>query len=226
MKVTLKIGGFLFPRELDPLLIGMYARELNRLHDKGHRLLVITGGGEVARRYIDEARRLGASEGLCDVIGIQVSRLNASLILSSLDERAYPCVPTSFEEALSFTASGRIVVSGGLQPGQSTNAVAALLAEAIKADLLINLTDVDGVFTEDPKLNPAAKKLEEVTVTQMIELVSGKSIVAGGYKLLDPIALRVIGRSRIPTKIVNGREVSNLERAIKGEAVGTRIVPE
>jgi uridylate kinase len=114
---------------------------------------------------------------------------------------------------------------GGLTPGQSTNAVAALAAETVQADMLLNATNVDGIYDRDPK-EPGAKKLESVTVDELSEILSGTGTRAGEYKLFDPVAIRVVGRSRIPTAIFNGNDPENLLRLVKGEKVGSRIVHE
>ncbi len=224
MKITIKLGGFLFPREIDINLLHKYVKELTQLYRKGHHLSVITGGGEVARDYIEKARTLGATENLCDTIGIQVSHLNAHLLISGLGDAAYPSLPSHLDEALRISTLGKILVMGGLQPGQSTNAVAALIAEALRSDILINLTDVDGVYTSDPKIDPTAKKFNKVTPDQMMQLINKKNISAGGYKLLDPIALKIINRSSILTYIINGKDITNLEKVLKKKPIGTRIV--
>ncbi len=113
---------------------------------------------------------------------------------------------------------------GGLQPGHSTNAVAAIAAETVKAEIFVNATDVDGVYTSDPTKDPTAKRLEEVTVAELTKILSGGAVRAGTYDLMDPVALKVIERSRIPTTIVDGRTPINVLKAIRREKIGTRIL--
>lgn len=121
--------------------------------------------------------------------------------------------------------SNLIVVLGGLQPGQSTNAVAALAAEAMRADLLVNATDVGGVYTADPRKDPNAKKLDKVTPEELMTILSTEGFRAGEYQLMDPLAIRIIQRSGLPVVIVDGRDPSNIEKALRGKRIGTRIVP-
>ncbi|HID90792.1 TPA: UMP kinase, partial [Candidatus Bathyarchaeota archaeon] len=147
LNVVLKLGGHLIPLTLDADVIARYAEKIREL-SRENRVVVVVGGGENARRYIDAARALGADEGVCDIIGIEITRLNARLLISKLGRDAYPVPPTSIDGLRRAFAESRIVVMGGLQPGQSTNAVAALAAEAIGADVLVIGTDVDGVYTE------------------------------------------------------------------------------
>jgi len=134
-------------------------------------------------------------------------------------------MPESPEDLMASIASGLIVVMGGLQPGQSTNAVAALAAEAMRADLLVNATDVDGVYTADPRKDPNARKLDKVTPDELMGILSTEGFKAGEYDLMDPQALRIIKRSKTPAIIVDGRDPSNVEKALRGKGIGTRIVP-
>lgn len=223
MKIVLKLGGFLFQKNLDIDLINLYIDILKKLFSEGHELVVVTGGGSGAREFIDISRKVGSSEAICDEIGIEYSRLNARLLLSGLKE-AFPEVPVNLHDVKKYFKINKLVVMGGLQPGQSTNAVAALVFEIIGADILINATDVDGIYSEDPKINPNAKKYEEISIKDLLEIISNKQAIAGSYDLLDPLSLTLIARSKIETWILNGKNPENIERLITGEHVGTKIV--
>ncbi len=224
MKVVIKVGGHTFPSKPDIERVSTYVELFRKVKHEGHRLVVVTGGGEEAREYIAAARVLGGSEALCDLIGIYMSRLNARLLIAGLGEDAYPEPPISIEELRRAFETGKIVVLGGLQPGHSTNAVAAVSAESIEADLLINATDVEGVYTADPKENRSARKLDVIKADELLRIVLEGRQEAGSYELFDPVAVMVVKRSRIPTRIVDGRRVEIIERAIRGESVGTLVV--
>ena len=224
LRIVLKIGGFAFSTEgrIDPL-ISEYIGLLKQLVSE-HQFVIVTGGGSVARSYIRIARAMQVPESLCDQLGILVTRLNARLVVDGLSDQAFPEIPTTVAELIRFFASGKLVAMGGLQPGHSTNAVAAIAAETIKANLFLNATDVDGVYTADPNRNPTAERLEEVHVNRLSEILVNSEISAGGYDLMDPIALRIIQRSRIPTVILDGRNIANVKTAIRSEKTGTRIL--
>jgi uridylate kinase len=226
VKVVIKLGGFAFQESINSKLLSEYAKEIKKLCIEGHSFLIVTGGGKNARRYIQASRDLGASEAFCDKLGIQVSRLNALLLLSSLWDYAYRRVPSTLEEAVAEFKEGYVVIMGGLQPGQSTNGVAALAAELVRADILINLTDVKGVFTQDPNISRDAEFLEAISIKQFEDIIAQKKYVAGGYKLFDPLALKVIERSKIRTIIASGQDSSNLEKIIRNQKVGTEIIIE
>jgi uridylate kinase len=94
----------------------------------------------------------------------------------------------------------------------------------VGAERLVLATDVDGVYEDDPKRNPKARKLEVATVDELERMFSG-GVRAGEYRLLDPLTLAVIKRSRIETRVVSGKPPSNITRALMGESVGTLIRP-
>jgi uridylate kinase len=224
LKAVLKLGSVVFDSELSGNKISSYAKVIKEFSKK-NRLVVVTGGGSNARKYIAAARELGASEFVCDQIGIDVSRLNARLLAAALGESAFPKMPESSDDLMESMGSELIVVMGGLQPGQSTNAVTALAAEAIRADLLVNATKVDGAYTADPRKDPKARKLDEVTPDELMEILSMEGFKAGEYDLMDPLALRIIKRSKVPVVIVDGHDPSNIKKALSGKRVGTKIVP-
>ncbi|MBS7626377.1 UMP kinase [Candidatus Bathyarchaeota archaeon] len=223
MKLVVKAGGYLFPSEIDTGDIRRFAAVMRQLRSRGHDIVIVTGGGFKARQYIEAVRRLGGDEAYCDEVGIRFARLNALLLISSLGDDAYPDVPETLQRLRAYHQHGKIVVLGGLQPGQSTNAVAALAAETVGADMLINATDVDGVYLKDPKKDPSARRLEEVSVKDLMRIVLDEKVEAGGYKLFDPIAIKIIERSKIPTWILNGRDPENILRVVEGGKVGTRV---
>lgn len=223
MKAVIKIGGFAFPGGEQRPLVDEYVRILRELVGE-HHLVVVAGGGQIARTYIDAARSMDVPESLCDQLGILVSRLNARLLVDGLGEYAFPEIPVNIDELKHYFASGKIVAMGGLQPGHSTNAVAAIAAETVRAELFINATDVEGVYTADPRKDTTASKLDEVTVSRLTQILAKVEVSAGAYDLMDHLALRIIQRSRIPTVILDGRKPANVSRALRNETIGTKVV--
>jgi uridylate kinase len=200
-----------------------YANLLRNLHKSGHTIVAVTGGGRLSREYIRAIRQLGATETLCDQIGIEVTRLNAMLLISALGEKAYPVPPMNISELSRALETSKIIVMGGLCPGQSTDAVAALVAELINADILIRTLDVDGIYTADPKKIPMAKKLSRISPSELLQTILKQEFWAGTYPLIDPTAVKIIARSNITTWFVNGLEVENIVRVVRGEHIGTLV---
>lgn len=220
-RVVLKITGSLFDRS--PKDIEETAEVLKDVLRELEALVVVTGGGEAARRYIESARKLGADQATLDEIGTEVSRINARLLIVALGPLAYPYPPDTLEEAVKAASVGKVVVAGGFQPGQSTNAVASLLAERLSASLLVNATDVDGVYDRDPKKYSGAKLLKEIDVAHLKRILEGGDVYPGTYDLMDPLALKIIERSKIPTRIVRCSPES-IKDALVGRDIGTLIV--
>ena len=145
------------------------------------------------------------------------------LLSAALGDSVYPVIPSSLEEISVACQSGKIIVSGGLHPGQSTNATAALICEKIKADRFLNATDVNGIYDSDPNKNPKAKMFREITIKKCMGLLNTESTQAGSYDLMDIVALKVIERSKIPTWVIKSdpRVIRNL--VMKNSQSGTKI---
>jgi uridylate kinase len=187
-------------------------------------LIVITGGGSIARLYINFARKLGLDEASLDLLGIAISRVNAKLLIASLGHYAYPEVPLSLDDVARFVESNKIIVSGGLHPGQSTNATSALIAEKTRASEFINATDVNGIYDSDPRKNKNAHLFAKIELDKLLNMLLKESSMAGEYDLLDIVALKVIERSKIRTRVIlsNPKNISN---TIQGRKyIGTELV--
>jgi uridylate kinase len=224
MKAVVKLGGALFKRDPDVEAIRTMGKTLASFVGEGNQLVAVAGGGQNARVYIDAARKLGADESTCDLLGIGITRANAELLRLALGGIAVPKIPTLLSEVTHHTSTGKALVLGGLQPGQSTNAVAALAAEITRSDFLVNATDVDGVYTADPKKNPKAKLLRSVSVDKLLAWAMAGDVYAGKYELLDPVALKIMQRARIPTRFVSIEDPSNITSALRGRDIGTLVL--
>lgn len=224
MRAVIKLGHSFSKGIPGPDDIRNQCDALKRIPQLGHRAVVVIGGGGLSRDYISVARKLGADWSECDQVGIDFTRLNARLFVIALGDSAYPKVARDLQELVELFSSGKIVVIGGVSPGQSTDAVSALAAEAIGADLFVRTLDVEGIYDRYPKSGTGAKKLEAVTIGELRRLVATGGEEAGQYKLLDHVAINILARSRIPTVFIDGRNPENVLKALKGEKIGTRII--
>jgi len=216
-RIVIKLSGI-----DDPKILKDYATFFIRI-SKICQPIIIAGGGKIARHYILHARSSGADESTLDELGIEVSRLNAKLLIYAMQDKAYPHPPTNLKEVTHAADSGLIVITGGLHPGQSTNATAALIAEKVRASVFFNATDVDGVYDSDPNKNKNAKKFKRIELKKLRNMLVHKESIAGGYDLMDIVALKVIERSKIKTRIIK-TDIKTLEKAIKGSPEGTEII--
>lgn len=220
-RIVIKLSGRVFGMD-NVKLLKDYASFLVKI-SKICQPVVIAGGGNIARHYISHARSSGADESTLDELGIEISRLNAKLLIYALKNKAYSHPPTTLQQVRHAVDDGLIVVTGGLHPGQSTNGTAALIAEKIQAEQFLNATDVDGVYDMDPNKFKKAKKFKRIELKNLRNMLVHEDSVAGGYDLMDIVALKIIERSKIKTRILNA-DPKNIEKAIKGENVGTEII--
>nr|2JI5_A Chain A, URIDYLATE KINASE [Pyrococcus furiosus]2JI5_B Chain B, URIDYLATE KINASE [Pyrococcus furiosus] len=225
MRIVFDIGGsVLVPENPDIDFIKEIAYQLTKVSED-HEVAVVVGGGKLARKYIEVAEKFNSSETFKDFIGIQITRANAMLLIAALREKAYPVVVEDFWEAWKAVQLKKIPVMGGTHPGHTTDAVAALLAEFLKADLLVVITNVDGVYTADPKKDPTAKKIKKMKPEELLEIV-GKGIEkAGSSSVIDPLAAKIIARTGIKTIVIGKEDAKDLFRVIKGDHNGTTIEP-
>ena len=220
-RIVIKFSGKVFAME-NVKLLKDYARFLVKI-SRTYKPIIVAGGGKIARHYINHARSSGADESTLDELGIEISRLNAKLLIYALKGKAYSHPPTTLKEAQQAVESGLIVVAGGLHPGQSTNGTAALIAEKTNASQFINATDVNGIYDSDPNNNKKAKMFKKIEIKTLKKILIHEDSVAGGYDLMDIVALKIIERSKIKTRVIK-LDIKNLEKAIKGQLIGTEII--
>lgn len=221
--LVIKLSGSVFNFKTTSKSLKEYAQVLLDIQTKVQPV-VVSGGGIIARHYVNLARSLGSDESSLDEMGIEISRLNAMLLSAALGDYVYPVIPSNLEEISIACQSGKIIISGGLHPGQSTNATAALICEKIKADRFLNATDVDGIYDSDPKKNKKAKMFKEITIKKCLDLLNNESTQAGNYELMDIVAMKVIERSKIPTYVIKSDPKIIRNLIMKNRQTGTKII--
>ncbi|WP_338042057.1 UMP kinase [Desulfurococcus mucosus] len=220
--LVLKITGKVFDEGAS--LVARYIELLRMLLDE-YRVVVVAGGGNMARKYISDARALGVSSNYwLDTIGIWASRLNSLLLASSLQPYAYPKPAASLEEVLDALSSHRVVAMGGLIPGQSTASTAVEVAEAVGVGKLYYFSAVGFVYDKDPLRHPDAKPLREVDATRLKAMLEQKQL-PGEYALIDEKALDLAVRSNIVIQLISHREPEKLMEAMRGGNPGSVIYP-
>ncbi|MFB6195902.1 MAG: UMP kinase [Haloplanus sp.] len=227
MRVVISIGGSVLAPDLDPDRVDGHAAAVERIVTEGCEVGAVVGGGGVARDYIGTARRLGANEVQLDQVGIDVTRINARLLIAALDGLAAPSPPHDYEDAGAALRRGDVPVMGGVMPGQTTDAVAAAFAEYVDADLLVYATSVDGVFSADPDGDPTAERYERLTGAELVDLIAPMSRGAGASAPVDLLAAKLIERSEMRTIVLDGTDPDRIATAaLRGEHSGTDVIPE
>jgi uridylate kinase len=122
--------------------------------------------------------------------------------------------------------AGRILIAAGWKPGFSTDNDAVVLAQRFSAGTVINLSNIARVYTDDPKKNPSAKPVEQLSWSEMLAIV-GSEWSPGKNTPFDPTAARAAAQSRIRVIFAEGRNLSNLSAILSGQAfAGTTIGPD
>jgi len=223
MRIVLRIGGSVVASPVNTELMSKYAEMVQTIKGQGHEVAVVVGGGALAREFIAIAKKLGLDEPAQDEVAISVSRLFAQLFLKKLGGMCCEKVTLTLDDAADCLSTGKIIVMGGLKPGITTDAVAALVAERIKADLLVKGTDQDGVYNKDPRKHMDAVKLDQLSFDDLSKVFSESKHKAGIHQIVDPEAVKIMKRGRLKLIVVNGFKPVNILTAVNGGSVGTMV---
>ncbi|MFH1056695.1 MAG: UMP kinase [Candidatus Micrarchaeota archaeon] len=182
-------------------------------------LVVVVGGGPLARKKVDAVRKAGGSEFHADVVAIQATRENARRVAKFLKNSVFV---TDFSKAPSLLARGKIVVSGGMIPGITTDTVAVLFAELAGARRLVNVSNVAGIYTADPRKNAGAKLIRRLSHEKLVRMASkADSRKARVNFVFDLVASKLAARSRISLYFVSA---GNFQKALFGRAFSGTVV--
>lgn len=191
------------------------------------KLIFVCGGGAPARVYQQAYREVitDASEqdsGAQDWIGIKATHINAELVKAIFGNLCKDSVVTNpTAEDVSF--SGRILVAGGWKPGFSTDTDAVYLAKRFGAKLVINLSNIAKVYTDDPRKNPDAKPIDTISWADFRAMV-GDEWVPGKNAPFDPIASRLAQEAGIRVICADGRNTANTLAILNGEAFEGTVI--
>ncbi len=222
---VLSVGGsILCDGKPNVTAIAKFSECLNDLIREGFKFVVVVGGGKVAREYISAAKALGATFFEQDLLGIDITRANAALLTVSI-ENAEQRILTDVREAASVLERGKTPIFGGLLPGLTTDAVAALIAEFLHATF-VNMSNVDGVYSADPATNPHAKFYPELSYDRLLSIVKLSAMQPGQNLVVDLPAAMILRRSRIPAFFLDGKDLGNFVAAIREQEFRGTVVRE
>ncbi|MFH2232038.1 MAG: UMP kinase [Patescibacteria group bacterium] len=193
--------------------------------EKGERFIIVVGGGSVCRKYQNAAKEITDLEAEdLDWLGIHTTRLNAHLLRTIFRDIAHPVV--SKNPTIDLDWKEPVLIAAGWKPGCSTDFDAVMLAQKCGAEQIINLTNVDAVYEEDPKVNPDAKSYEHISWADFRKIV-GSEWSPGANAPFDPIASKLAQEQGMKVVIARGTDIDNLQDIIDGkEFKGTLISGE
>lgn len=224
--IVMSVGGSLIvPDSIDTDFLGKLQSHITAEIKGGlRRFIIITGGGKTARRYQDAIKEIAPldSEDL-DWIGIHATRLNGHLLRTLFKDIAHPVMITNPDDILDVPKNTAVVVAAGYRPGASTDLRAIQIAERLGAQKVINLSNTDYVYTDNPHTNPDAKKIEDITWSDFRKLIPEKWD-PGLSSPFDPIAAKEAERLGIEVASIQGTTLDELTKFLDNKPfIGTRI---
>ncbi len=223
--IIISLGGSLVaPEQIDVDFLKVFKKSIIKNVDK-KRFFIFVGGGKICRNYQKALLDFGADNNDRDLIGIDVSRLNAKIVKQVFSDIAYPEIITNPTKKI--TTRKDVVVAGGWKPGWSTDYCAVMLAKNMGIKTIINLTNTDFVYDKDPKNPPAggpnAKPLKEVNWKEFRKIV-GDTWSPGLSMPFDPRASKMAEILKIKVIVINGKHVDRLENFLNNKSfIGTTI---
>ena len=229
-RVLLKLSGESLggrsARSIAPEALQRIAGEIKRARAQGVEIGVVVGGGNIWRGALDRGRAIGRVT--ADYMGMLATIINALALQDALEDLGVQTrVQTAIEisevaeayirrRAIRHLEKGRVVIfAGGTgNPYFTTDTAAALRAVEIEADVLLKATQVDGVYTDDPKTNPKATRLVSVTFMEAIRR---------RLRVMDATALTLCMENRMPIAVFDLSVAGNIAKAAAGKKVGTWI---
>lgn len=192
--------------------------------EKKRQFFLVVGGGATARQYRDAGETVvghALSRDDLDWLGIHATRLNAQLIRTIFQDVAHPYIIKHYEIIRKVVEP--VVVAAGWKPGWSTDYCATLLCEDYGVKHVVNLSNIDKVYSKDPRTFQDAQPIDHISWAEFRELV-GDEWVPGMNAPFDPVAARKAESLGIQVAVLNGHDLDNLERYLQGkEFVGTVI---
>nr|QQK87094.1 uridylate kinase [Treponema denticola] len=223
MVTVLSVGGSIVaPDKPDFDFLDKFSKTIRNwlLQDSPRKIIMVIGGGAPARDYqnayrkVCDLRKAPAKNDEADWIGIMATRLNAQLVKAVFEDLCPN--PVVYDPTTVDMFGGQILVAAGWKPGFSTDNDAVVLAERFSGNLVVNLSNIAKVYTDDPKKNPEARPIDSISWEDFIKIV-GTEWVPGKNTPFDPIASQRAQKAGIKVICAAGKDIENLENILNGK---------
>jgi uridylate kinase len=212
---------------IDNIRIGEYAEQIKTIIEMGVETAVVIGGGNIFRGVQAEQGGMDRTHG--DYMGMLATMINAMALQAALekikvDSRLMSAIemreiaePYVRRRAVRHLEKGRVVIfgAGTGNPFFTTDSAASLRAIEISADVILKGTRVDGIYTEDPEKNPAAKRYDQISFDE---------VYAKGLNVMDMTAFTLCKENDLPIIVFDMNKEGNLKALVEGEKVGTMVL--
>jgi len=227
MVTVISLGGSIVsPDKADGLYLKQLSEAVRGLIDADdeRRFIFVVGGGGPARDWQNAYREV-CGDKTCneeaDWIGVMATRLNAQLVKAVLAE--WCCQDVVYDPTVAEPIKGKVLVAAGWKPGFSSDNDAVLLAERFKAKVVINLSNIEKVYTADPKKDPSARPLDRISWDEFRAMI-GEEWVPGRNVPFDPVASRYAHAIGLKVICAAGRDLENLKRIVCGETFTGTVI--
>ncbi len=222
--IVISLGGSLIvPEQVDYKFLEKFKKTIRSLY-KTHRFVIVTGGGSIARKYIQALKAEGKSKLVLSQAGIRATRLNAQFLIQFFGKEANDSLPSNMKEVNNNINKNNIVICGALRysDNSTSDTTAAKLAHFLKTTF-INITNVKGLYTDNPKTNPKAKLIKKISWKNFEKMALKTKYQPGQHFVLDQQAAVLIKKYKIYTYII-GKNLKNLKKLLNDtDFEGTEI---
>ena len=214
--IVMSLGGSLIvPNKIDNIFLDEFKKVLLK-NSKKYKFVVVCGGGSIARTYINgfNSQNIKNKTYLQSLLGISVTRLNARFMTYFFGGDANKGVPHEIKEVSNLLMKNDIVFCGALRysPDQTSDSTAARLAHFFKCDF-INLTNVPGLYSQNPKKFKKAKFIPYISYKDFLKIVNQFEFYPGQHFILDQKTAEIINKYKIRTFIL-GPDMKNLDNLL------------
>lgn len=218
--IVISLGGsVLVPDEIDSKFLKSFVSIIKK-HTQKFRFIILVGGGKVCRYYQSTASSLNASDTDLDWIGIRIAQSNAELVRAVFKNLAHPRVLSNPTKKI--TSKKPIIIASGWKPGCSTDYDAIVRAKVNKAKKIINITNVDYLYTKNPSKYKSAKKLK-IAAWQTLQKLVGAKWKPGLNAPFDPLATKLASTSKLILVLI-GKNTKNLDRLLSSKSFKGTII--
>ena len=222
-KIVISLGGsIIVPDQIDTDFLKDFKNLISLQTKQDKKFVIITGGGKVCRRYNEALEKVvNPSKDDLDWLGIAATRLNSELVRISFGDLAFDKI--TMDPNMVPKTDKPIILGGGWKPGNSSDLAAVQSALSIGARKIINMSNIDYVYDKDPKKYTDAVKIEKISWKEFRQLLP-KEWGPGSNSPFDPVAAEKAESMGIEVVVLNGKNISNLEKCLNGEKFAGTII--
>tara|TARA_Y100000310_G_scaffold342598_1_gene446480 strand:+ start:845 stop:1531 length:687 start_codon:yes stop_codon:yes gene_type:complete len=226
MKKTIVIslgGSLIIPNKINYSFLKQFKKTLESRY-KTHKFVIVTGGGSLARQYISTLKKQKKSKRSLSLAGIRATRQNARFLMQFFGKQANDTLPLNMKQVKANLRNNSIVICGALRyaENETSDGTAAKLSNLLKTDF-INMTNVKGLYSSNPKTNKKAKFISKISWQDFETQAKKIKYKAGQHFVLDQSASTIIKKHKIKTYII-GPNLKNLSRILKNKKFTGTII--